>query len=97
MKQSERGRWVWKFDPLHRTASPQPFYTRQALEFLRRIECPVLIVDGAESRQIRRTDKQERYDAITNHRRAVVDHAGHMVHQDNPQQLAQILAEFLNL
>ena len=97
MKQNNRGKWVWKFDPLHRTAAPQPFYTRQALEFLRRIECPVLIVDGKESRQTQRTDKQERYDAIPNHRHGTIDHAGHMVHQDNPQQLAKIVAPFLEL
>lgn len=97
MKQNERGKWVWKFDPLHRTVSPQPFYTRQALEFLRRIECPVLVVDGKESRQMKRTDKQERYDAIRNHRRVIIDHAGHMVHQDNPRQLAKVLSEFLDL
>jgi len=97
MKQNERGKWVWKFDPLHRTAAPQPFYTRQALEFLRRIECPVLIVDGKESRQTRRTDKQERYDAIRNHQQAIIDHAGHMVHQDKPEQLAKIVASFLEL
>ena len=97
MKQNERGKWVWKFDPLHRTAAPQPFYTRQALEFLRRIECPVLIVDGKESRQMRRTEKQERYDAIRNHQRVIIDHAGHMVHQDKPEQLAKIVASFLEL
>ena len=97
MKQNERGKWVWKFDPLHRTAAPQPFYTRQALEFLRRIECPVLIVDGKESRQTRRTDKQERYDAIRNHQQVIIDHAGHMVHQDKPEQLAKIVASFLEL
>ena len=97
MKQNERGKWVWKFDPLHRTAAPQPFYTRQALEFLRRIECPVLIVDGKESRQTRRTDKQERYDAVRNHQQVIIDHAGHMVHQDKPEQLAKIVASFLEL
>ncbi len=94
MKQNQRGKWVWKFDPLHRTAAPQPFYTAQALAFLRRIECPVLIVDGKESRQTERVDKQERYAAIARHERIVIDHAGHMVHQDNPEQLAERLAEF---
>jgi pimeloyl-ACP methyl ester carboxylesterase len=97
MKQHVNGKWIWKFDPLHRTAAPQPFYTAQALEFFRRIECPVLIVDGKESRQTQRTDKQERYDTIANHRRAVVERAGHMVHQDNPAKLAEVLTEFLNI
>ena len=95
MKQNDRGKWIWKFDPLHRTAAPQPFYTAQALEFLRRIECPVLLIDGEESRQNRRTDKQERYDAIAHHQRITISRAGHMVHQDNPEQLADVVGDFI--
>jgi pimeloyl-ACP methyl ester carboxylesterase len=95
MKQNDRGRWIWKFDPLHRTTAPQPFYTAQALEFLRRIRCPVLLIDGEQSRQMRRTDKQERYDAIVNHQRVMISHAGHMVHQDNPEELAHVVGNFI--
>src|SRR5918992_3973745 len=69
MKHNDKGKWVWKFDPLHRTNAPQPFYTAQALEFFRRIDCPVLILEGERSRQTRRNDKDERYNAIRNHRR----------------------------
>lgn len=94
MKPIDGGQWVWKFDPLHRTVAPQPFYTAQALEFLRRIECPVLIIEGQESRQTRRTDKQERYEAIAHRRFATIADAGHMVHQDNPEQLAACVADF---
>jgi pimeloyl-ACP methyl ester carboxylesterase len=97
MKQNHLGKWVWKFDPLHRTPAPQPFYSQQALEFFRRLECPVLIVDGKESRQTRRTDKQQRYEAMRDQRRVVIDNAGHMVHQDNPGQLAQAVAAFFGL
>jgi pimeloyl-ACP methyl ester carboxylesterase len=95
MRQTAGGKWVWKFDPLHRTASPQPFYTAQAVEFLRHIECPVVIVDGKQSHQTRRTDKQPRYDAIGDRRQIVIDGAGHMVHQDNPTALADALLAFL--
>jgi pimeloyl-ACP methyl ester carboxylesterase len=97
MKRRDNGKWVWKFDPLHRTAAPQPFYTAQALEFFRRIACPVLIVDGAESRQSRRTDKLQRYEAIADHRMITIEHAGHMVHQDNPAALAEAIASFFAL
>jgi pimeloyl-ACP methyl ester carboxylesterase len=97
MKQNDKGKWIWKFDPLHRTAAPQPFYVAQALEFFRRIECPVLIVDGEESRQTRRTDKPQRYEALRNHRLETIARAGHMVHQDNPERLAEIVASFLRL
>ncbi len=95
MKQNSRGKWVWKFDPLHRTTAPQPFYSFQAIEFLRRIDCPVLIVEGKESHQTQRPDQQARLDALHDKRRIRVDHAGHMVHQDNPEALADLLVDFL--
>ena len=97
MKRAANGKWVWKFDPLHRTSAPQPFYTAQALEFFHRITCPVLIVDGAESRQSRRSDKQQRYDALRDHRTVAIPYAGHMVHQDNPAELAQAVSSFFGL
>ena len=97
MKQRDNGKWIWKFDPLHRTAAPQPFYTDQAVEFLRRIDCPVLIVDGKDSHQTRRTDKTQRYAALADHRQVAIDDAGHMVHHDNPRQLAEVVARFLRL
>jgi pimeloyl-ACP methyl ester carboxylesterase len=95
MKQIDSGKWVWKFDPLHRTVAPQPFYTAQALEFFQRIQCPVLIVDGRESRQTRRTDKQQRYDAIAHRQFVTIADAGHMVHHDQPGELAKTVANFL--
>lgn len=96
MKQIESGKWVWKFDPLHRTVAPQPFYSGQAVEFFRRIQCPVLIVDGAKSRQTSRPDLEERMSAIADRSHAEIDDSGHMVHHDNPEGLAQAVTEFLN-
>lgn len=95
MKQTIRGKWVWKFDPLHRTTSPQPFYTGQALEFLSLIECPVLLVGGKESRQSIRKDRKERFNAISNRTDVEIEGAGHMVHHDNAEGLAQVVVEFL--
>ena len=96
MKLNERGKWVWKFDALHRTTAPQPFYSFQAIEFLRRINCPVLLIEGKESHQMQRPDKQARLDALRDKRVVQIDNAGHMVHQDNPAALATLLADFLS-
>jgi pimeloyl-ACP methyl ester carboxylesterase len=95
MKQNDEGKWVWKFDPLHRTLSPQPFYSAQAVEFFRRIQCPVLIVDGKHSRHSQRPDKQQRLAVVRNKRFVEIDDAGHMIHLDNPQGLAEQVAGFL--
>jgi pimeloyl-ACP methyl ester carboxylesterase len=56
----------------------------------------VLLIDGEQSRQTRRTDKQERYEAIANHQRITINGAGHMVHQDNPDQLADVVRDFIS-
>jgi pimeloyl-ACP methyl ester carboxylesterase len=95
MRQNENGTWTWKFDPLHRTTSPLPFYAEQAMEFYRRIECPVLVIFGKQSRQAPRPDLQQRLNAIRDHRRAAIDRAGHMIHQDNPDDLADEILKFL--
>lgn len=95
MKQSSSGKWVWKFDPLHRTTSPQPFYSAQAIEFLRRIECPVLIVEGKESHHTKRPDKQQRLAVLREKQFAEIENTGHMVHQDNPKALAEVVGRFL--
>jgi pimeloyl-ACP methyl ester carboxylesterase len=95
MKQTDGGKWIWKFDPLHRTAAPQPFYSRQAVEFFRRIECPVLLVNGKESRQTPRPDIAERITAIARRSLAEIGDAGHMVHHDNPAELAEVVTAFL--
>ncbi|HXV81143.1 MAG TPA: alpha/beta hydrolase [Candidatus Binatia bacterium] len=95
MKQDAVGRWVWKFDPLHRTVSPQPFYSAQAMEFFGRIQCPVLIVDGKQSRHSQRPDKQQRLAVVQDKQFAEIDDAGHWVHLDNPEALALVVAEFL--
>jgi len=97
MKQSPNGKWIWKFDPLHRTTSPQPFYSAQAVEFLRRIECPVLLVEGKNSHQTQRQDKQQRIDALRQKRMVEINDAGHMVHQDNPEALAKEVREFFGV
>jgi pimeloyl-ACP methyl ester carboxylesterase len=96
MKRTDGGKWVWKFDPLHRTSAPQPFYSRQAVEFFRRIECPVLLVNGKESRQTPRPDQEERINAIPRLSQTEIEDAGHMIHHDNPERLAAVVAEFLD-
>lgn len=96
MRRIENGSWVWKFDPLHRTAAPQPFYSGQAVEFFRRIECPVLVINGAESHHTPRPDIAQRLEAIRDRTVAQIENAGHMIHHDNPDRLARVIAGFLD-
>lgn len=95
MRRTDAGVWQWKFDPLHRTTSPQPFYLEQFREFLRRVACPSLVIQGAESEHRTRGDIQARYSWLPDAELVTVPDAGHMVQQDNPEALARILAPFL--
>jgi pimeloyl-ACP methyl ester carboxylesterase len=88
------GRRVWKFDPMHRTTSPQPFYTGQAVAFFRRILCPTLLVRGKES-SFFVSDGKERHEAFRLPTQVEIEDAGHMVHVDNPKRLAEVVRLFV--
>jgi pimeloyl-ACP methyl ester carboxylesterase len=91
----EEGGRAWKFDPLHQTRSPQPFYVRQASAFWQRIECPVLYVEGAQSAlRLADADLAERLRALGADR-ATIEGAGHHPHLERPQALAALLTRFL--
>lgn len=86
---------VWKFDPLHQTRSPQPFYVAQARAFWQRVACPVLYVEGDES--VLRLPDDELAARLTALRatRAVIRGSAHHPHLEQPAQLAEVLVEFL--
>ncbi len=95
MRRTDEGVWQWKFDPLHRTTAPQPFYLEQFREFLGRVACPSVVVQGGESEHRVRGDLNERLGMLASATLATVPNAGHMIQQDNPEVLARILAPFL--
>lgn len=89
------GSRLWKFDRLHRARSPLIFHASQFAAFARRIRCPVLLVNGAES-TLRVTRDPERQALYTNRRVVTLPDAGHMLHLDRPDELAQLLLDFFD-
>lgn len=89
------GQRSWKFDPLHQTRSPQPTYTAQARAFWRRVACPVLYVEGADSfLRLSEADLEERLTALRAER-AVIPQAAHHPQLEQPERLATVLVAFL--
>jgi pimeloyl-ACP methyl ester carboxylesterase len=86
----------WKFDPLHRTQSPQPYYTAQAAHFWRRVTCPVLYVEGADSNL--RLDEEELTRRLTALRaqRVVLPSCAHHPHVEQPDLFVGAVVEFLH-
>lgn len=86
------GRVAWRFDPLHKTISPTPFYARTFVAFAQRVTCPVLFVGGGPH-GFHPPDEDERLAAFASLRRVDVPAAGHMVHWSAPDELARHLLE----
>jgi pimeloyl-ACP methyl ester carboxylesterase len=90
------GERLWKFDPLHQTRSPQPYYIAQGRAFWSRIGCPVLYVEGAESPfRLDPADLADRLAALRA-RRVTFDQVGHHPHLEQPERFAAEVAAFLD-
>lgn len=87
---------LWKFDPLHRTRSPQPYYVAQARAFWRRVACPVLYVEGSDSPlPWPDVDIDERL-AILHAQRVTIRGAGHHPHLEQADMFTQTVLDFLH-
>lgn len=94
-REIEGGR-VFKHDPLHLSQGPTPYSVEVALEFWRRISCPVLLVDGADSNmRLGPEEHNRRVAGLTNTREHVIEGAGHMIQRHQPDALAELLLGFL--
>jgi pimeloyl-ACP methyl ester carboxylesterase len=86
------GAVTWKHDPLHLTQGPHPYRVDVAEQFWRRIEGPVLYVEGAESRfRLADTDTARRLAAFKEVRREVIAGAGHMMQRHQPAAVAALI------
>lgn len=89
----DNGRLVWAYDPLHRTTAPTPFHVESFKEFLRRIDCPTLVVGGGPTGW-HPTDEEDRIACLPHPVRFELPHAGHMMHWTEPGPLGERLAAF---
>jgi pimeloyl-ACP methyl ester carboxylesterase len=93
--QRENGARAWKFDPLHQTTAPTPYYVAQARPFWRRITCPVLYVAGSDSPyRLTPEDEADRLAALRAEH-VVLPGVAHHPHLEAPERLTEILITFL--
>jgi len=85
---------AWKHDPLHATFGPYPFRLDTMRRYWERITCPVLVVDGAESRlNLPEAERASRRASLADHRHVVIEGAGHAVQRHQPARLAELIVE----
>lgn len=84
------GRVAWRFDPLHRTTAPMPFFAKLFVAFARNVTAPVLFVSGG-ALGFHPPDEDERLAAFATCERAELADAGHMIHWTQPAALSELL------
>lgn len=88
-------------DPRHKAANPYLFRVDEALACWRRITAPTLLVSGKDSHIVawlKDVPEQlaERKAAFKDLREVELEDCGHMMHHDQPEQLARLIEEFVN-
>ncbi len=96
----EDGRVALRSDPRHKIVNPTLYRAEEAMACLRAISAPVLWVQGAQSElpgkaRISPEALAERKACVRDLREAVIPGAGHMIHHDQPERLAELLEDFL--
>jgi pimeloyl-ACP methyl ester carboxylesterase len=102
--QNAQGRWEILGDPLHKNSNPILFRVTEMLACWQRIGAPVLWVEGAEprvgntygSKAEARAEFDRRRAHIAQVQTVFLDDAGHMLHHDQPERLAQTIEIFLS-
>jgi pimeloyl-ACP methyl ester carboxylesterase len=97
----EGGRWALNADPAHKGSTPTLYRVEEILAIWDRITAPVLWAEGSINElalywgaQYTREEFDARLAHIAHVRKVVIADAGHMVHHDQPRQLAQALEAF---
>ena len=86
------GGFVWKHDPLHGTFGPYAYRLETAKKYWARITCPVLAIDGAQSKlNLSLDERAARRAVFPNIQHLVIDQAGHAVQRHQPKQLADAI------
>jgi len=92
------GRFMWKYDQRHRgKVDPGAYARRRELLWsaVDAVECPTLVVRGAESDVFHDEDAERLAERLRRGRWVKIDGAGHTVQGDNPAGLLVSLREFL--
>ncbi|MBC3807531.1 alpha/beta hydrolase [Undibacterium seohonense] len=102
-KENAQGQWELLADPAHKNSSPLLYHVDEVLQCWQNIAAPVLWVEANDtdiwrmigSKEEARVEIDRRMKFIPTIQTEVVMDAGHMLHHDQPEVLAQLIEEFL--
>ena len=101
---NEQGEWEILGDPAHKITNATLYRTEEALACWEKITAPVLWVEADHTdiwrwmgeKSQARAEIDRRRAAIPSVQTAVITDAGHMLHHDQPEQLARLIENFLS-
>ena len=101
-RENSAGQWEIQGDAAHKIANSEAFRIPELMEIYKSIGMPLLAVEASDNAlpqwwQSRYTldEYHQRLKLVPACRIAVVQDAGHMLHHDQPEQLARLLEDFL--
>lgn len=101
-KADAQGKWRILGDAAHKVTNANIYRVDEVLEIFRCITAPTLAVEAADDSlgqwwqgKYTLAEYHERIQSIAQIKTAVVQDAGHMLHHDQPEQLARLLEDFL--
>ena len=96
------GKWQIQGEPGHKIINANLYQAEETLAIYRCISAPVLAVEASDDSlgkwhngRYTLADYHERLKVIADARVSVINDAGHMLHHDQPEQLASLLEGFL--
>jgi pimeloyl-ACP methyl ester carboxylesterase len=97
---SAGGRVELRSDPAHKLINPVSYQLEEAMACWRNVAAPVLWIDGAESKTMERMrinagDHDARKACFRTLSAHTVPDAGHMLHHDQPERLAELIEAHL--
>lgn len=103
-RQNKDGLWEILGDPVHKNSSPLLYRVEEVMACWSAITAPVLWVEADDtdmwkwmaSKEAARMEIDRRLGFIPNVRVETIADAGHMLHHDQPQALAQLIEQFLS-
>ncbi len=97
-----QGQWEILGDAAHKVINAQLYRVDEVLEIYQRISAPVLAVEASENQMAQwwqgkytLAEYHERLKSVPQLRQALIEDAGHMLHHDQPAQLARLIEDFL--
>jgi len=95
------GRYEILGDPAHKMRNPRPYRLDEVRAIWAAVTAPVLHVEGLASTTLRwladgqaEADFRARFQAFRDWRQAEIEEAGHMLHHDQPERVAQLIESF---